>query len=101
MELVKASREKGRIWNKVSQPGRYLGRFMTLRWRLTLLNAALLTVLGLGLGAFIYFRLGNFLDDSLRSRMQDYAVTQTFLPTGGKSGGDNRGGRDNQGGRDN
>ncbi|WJW67864.1 ATP-binding protein [Candidatus Chlorohelix allophototropha] len=66
-----------------------LGRFGTLRWRLTLFYTFLVATLVVGLGWFIYFRLESFLYDGLQNRMQDYAVTQTFLPArgGGNSGG--------------
>jgi signal transduction histidine kinase len=106
MELEKPEHYQEKIWNwpkpKVNWVRHYwLRRFVTLRWRLTLLNAALITVLGIGLGLIIYLLLQNFLYDNLRSRLQDYAITQTYLSLDKKTAGINRGGgRDSRGGND-
>jgi two-component system OmpR family sensor kinase len=70
----------------------WLGRFNTLRWRLTLFYTFLVAILVVALGLFIYFRLESFLDEGLRARMQDYAVTQTFLPDNRRGGNPDRGG---------
>ncbi|HEX2916090.1 MAG TPA: HAMP domain-containing sensor histidine kinase [Chloroflexia bacterium] len=64
----------------------FFSRFGTLSWRLTLFYILLLGLLGLVLGGFIYFRLESFLYDGLKARLQDFAVTQTFLPDGRRDG---------------
>ncbi|MEI6043036.1 MAG: HAMP domain-containing sensor histidine kinase [Chloroflexota bacterium] len=69
----------------------FFRRFTNLSWRLTFFNTALLALLGLALGGFIYFRLESFLYDGLKARMQDYALTQTFLPEGRRSTAGNDG----------
>lgn len=85
--MNKPEKVKQPIQDKPGLLGRVLGNFMTLRWRLTLLNAALLTVLGILLAGFIYLRLEDFLDSGLQSRMQDYAATQTYYPEERRQGG--------------
>ena len=75
----------------------WLARFATLRWRLILFYCGLLTLLIVGLGWFMYSRLENFLYDGVRTRLQDYALTQAVVPQG-DGGRPEQQGRGNRGG---
>ena len=88
-QTVKKRNIGWRLWER-------LRRVISLRWRLTLLNGALVTVLGIGLCVFMYVRLQNYLYDSVRSRLHDYAVTQAFLTNGKDQGGGDHGGHSDQ-----
>ncbi|MEI6045364.1 MAG: ATP-binding protein [Chloroflexota bacterium] len=59
---------------KGKSKGSWFWRFTTLRWRLTAFYSALVLVLMLSLGLFVYSQLDSFLTVSVRARLQDRAT---------------------------
>jgi two-component system OmpR family sensor kinase len=64
----------------VTRLGRLLGRFNSLRWRMTFYYGGLLSLLLLSLGMFVYIQLDHFLTQSLKDRLENRAAALLVNP---------------------